>query len=108
MDRDAMISQFLDLSSSEKIVMLLLVSFYLTIAARDIFTQSDELAKVRFAKGAAEINHQITQNLISRLKSDNARYPDETLIKILYGHFESYQLLSQLPYVWGEALSKAR
>jgi hypothetical protein len=110
MNREAMLQQFLELEPSTKILMLLAISFELTLLARDI-DDREPLAdshKLKYARGMSEINHQIIQSVISRLEDSDSRYPDDVLVDILYETFEKYELQPYFSFVWDRALRKAR
>jgi len=108
MSKEEMLETFLNVEPADRIVMLILVSFHLTIVSRDIFLSQSNDKKLKSATGIQEINHKITSNVIDRLKGNNSRYPDNVLIEILFETFAAYELNDYLSDVWNSSAWKAR
>jgi hypothetical protein len=106
MNRKEMLAQFSSLTRSDQILMLLLVSFNLTIVARDIFAKSSDQQKLKYATGVSEINHKILSTVITRLKEAGFSYPDEVLVEILYEFFSKYELEQYFCDIWEAAANK--
>jgi len=85
MDKKELITQYAAFSDNQKVTFLGSVAFYLTIAFRDIsYTQPDNPENKRKLQGISELQHQLLSQLLSHHRHNEARYPDEIFISILF------------------------
>ena len=86
MNNSETISKFSLLPAELQVRALALLAFNLTIRAREVYLEEDAKranAKLRIHN---EIQHRITAHVVHLLESDEKRYPDDVLIRILCEH----------------------
>jgi len=94
--RDA-IEIFCNYSSQEKVDFLAQFAHALTILGRDAYEAGGNgLTSPSRLRLINEVEHRVTGFLISLLKNDPKRYPDEILVKIMLEYPDDLDLQQQL------------
>jgi hypothetical protein len=78
---------FSSLSNSDKVIVLLIFMYEITILLRTVFLgyENDSETKSRLAYHLSEMNHAFTQAALA-LMEGKPTYPDDVLIEILIEH----------------------
>ncbi len=87
------------LSLEIQIRFLVLLSYELTIMGRDTYeADSNEIAYGEKMRGINEIQHAVSQTILKLLENDPKRWPDSTVIKIIYETGDTYHVSSYINY----------
>ena len=84
---DKVKEKFRNLSNQQQILLLAVYAHQLTITTRggyEIGTES--LSNGPYVRNMNEIQHRVTSAIVSRLRENSTRYPDDVLIDIIVGH----------------------
>src|SRR5262245_13181049 len=91
-----------------RILILLEVMHWLTIALRDVATTDglDPKAKWEAAWRASECNHRLT-GYVTAVMTGHPRYPDDVIVGILFDYLDHPALQPYARYVWDKAVEDA-
>ena len=109
--KQRIITEFMGLAETQKVTALLSLSSNLTIVVRDIYCTQDTLdlkiqAQSMFA--ISEVHEKIVPNVLSRLNGSKDRYPDSTLLEIIFEIMKNFYLTGYFVNSWDRALSYVR
>lgn len=77
---------FSALTEQQQALVLASYAFELTILARDGYEAGTEkLSDPQLVRRINEVQHRVTIAVVSRLKNDKSRYPDDVLMDIIVG-----------------------
>ena len=108
MDRPSIKSWFAAQSERFKILVLLEVMHWLTIALRDIATTEDLDPKSKWEAAwlVSECNHRLT-GYITAVMTGQPHYPDDVIIGILFDYLDHPTIERYTRYVWDQAVKAA-
>ena len=99
---DQAIGRFESLSPDDKARVLGQLSYYFTIAGRDVSTQGDCQQQRDKLVALNEIQHKLVAQMLTLLKNSSARYPDKDFFLVLV---DMSKQADMFPYLQG-ALTK--
>jgi hypothetical protein len=99
---------FSALPEQQQALVLAAFAFELTILARDGYESgTEELSDPQLVRRINEMQHRVSIAIVSRLKNDTGRYPDDVLMDIVVGSGAdklSAQLRSSFLRAWDTAI----
>jgi len=93
------------LSDSDKAKVLGRVSWYLTIASRDVCTEGDPQQQHDKLVAISELQHKATSQLVAYLEKREKRYSDRDIFLILVEMAKNSGLMGHLQYAFDKALA---
>ncbi len=101
---------FSALTEQQQALVLAAFAFELTILARDGYEAgTEELSDPQLVRRINEVQHRVSIAIVSRLKNDPGRYPDDVLMDIVAGSGAdklSAQLRSSFCRAWDTAIGR--